>query len=221
MPEADLSELIEVSRAFGGRPGFALAGGGNTSLKTGDTLWVKASGHRLATIDAGGFVALDRRRLSAMLDATDWPGEPAAREALFVERVMAARLDPHAGRPSVEALLHHLLPDRLVVHTHPRAVNALTCCVRGEALAAEALGGAALWQPYVDPGLTLAKDLRGRLRGRAGGRVVLMENHGLVGAPWGRWRTPVATCQVSLSRAASWTGGSVQSRERMVAIDGE
>ena len=175
----DLHELIELSRDWGGRPGFALAGGGNTSVKTADRLWVKASGHRLATIDGRGFVELDRGALEAMLDAGDWPGDVTAREALFVERVMAARVDPAAGRPSVEALLHHLLPGRFVVHTHPTAVNALTCCVRGEALAAEALGDAALWQPYVDPGLTLALDLRRRLDNKAGA-LVLMENHGLI-----------------------------------------
>ncbi len=185
MARPDLDELIRISRDFGSRPGFALAGGGNTSVKTADRLWVKASGHRLATIDAGGFVELDRGKLAAMLDAGDWPEEPAAREALFVERVMAARIDSAAGRtvpgarPSVEALLHHLLPERFVVHTHPTAVNALTCCVGGEALAAERLGGAVLWQPYVDPGLTLALDLRERLGDGLGG-VVLMENHGLI-----------------------------------------
>ncbi|BAM03679.1 class II aldolase/adducin family protein [Phycisphaera mikurensis] len=174
-----LDELVALSRGFGSRPGFALAGGGNTSLKTADRLWVKASGHRLAAIDASGFVELDRGKLEAMLDAADWPEEPAAREALFVERVMAARVDPAAGRPSVEALLHHLLPERFVVHTHPTAVNALACCVRGGALAEEHLGPSALWQPYADPGLTLALDLRARLGGGRGG-VVLMENHGLI-----------------------------------------
>ena len=178
MHENDLQDLINLSRDWGSRPGFALAGGGNTSMKTADRLWVKASGHRLATIDAGGFVELDREKLAAMLDATDWPAEPAAREALFVERVMAARVDPAAGRPSVEALLHHLLPERFVVHTHPTAVNALTCCVEGERLAAEIDG--ALWQPYVDPGLTLALDLRCRLTAEGAGRITLMENHGLI-----------------------------------------
>ena len=109
MHENDLQDLIDLSRDWGARPGFALAGGGNTSVKTADRLWVKASGHRLATIDAGGVVELDREKLAAMLDAGDLPEEPAAREALSVERVMTIRVNPAAGWPSVDAVLRVLL----------------------------------------------------------------------------------------------------------------
>lgn len=174
-------ELVAVSRHYGGDPAFVLAGGGNTSLKTRDALWVKASGHAMATIDAGGFVALDRSKLDAML-AGDWPSDPREREARFIERVLDARLQPERGqRPSVEALLHHLLPDRLVVHTHPGLVNALTCCVEGERITRELFGDDVLWQPYVDPGLTLAKSLRESLASRVGRpRAVFLENHGLI-----------------------------------------
>ena len=46
---------------------FALAGGGNTSCKDGETLAVKASGARLRTIGEDGFVLLRRSDLAAML----------------------------------------------------------------------------------------------------------------------------------------------------------
>ena len=187
-----ITPLISLSRAYGGDPAFVLAGGGNTSVKTADRLHVKASGHALATIDADGFVELDRAPLAAMLGRT-WPTDPADREAAFKDAMLAARVHPDRGqRPSVEALIHHLMPGRFVVHTHPGIVNALTCCVRGQALAARHLPDA-IWQPYVDPGVTLAQALHRLIAPAAtsahpphpphlphGCTVVLLENHGLI-----------------------------------------
>jgi len=183
-PDA-MRDLIEISRRYGADSAFVLAGGGNTSFKQGNRLWVKASGHALATIGADGFVELDRDALEAMLNS-DWPRDPKEREACFIERVMAARISPQLNqRPSVEALLHHLLPDALVVHTHPGIVNALTCCINGEKLATELLGDEVLWQKYVDPGVILAQALGKSLaqhRQRTGRAplAILLANHGLI-----------------------------------------
>jgi len=182
---AYLAQLIGVSRHYGSDPAFVLAGGGNTSYKTVDRLWVKASGHSLATIDAGGFVELDRAKLDAMLHAT-WPADANAREAAFIEAVMASRVHPELGqRPSVEALLHHLLPSRFVVHTHPGLVNALTCCLKGRELTKELFADRVLWQPYVDPGLILAKELASSINHHRAsvGRdpaAIFLANHGLI-----------------------------------------
>ena len=173
------ADLLALSHRYGSDPSFVLAGGGNTSSKSADRLWVKASGHALATIDPGGFVALDRAKLDAML-ADDWPADAREREAGFLRRVMDARIDAALGqRPSVEALLHHLLPAPLVVHTHSSLVNAVTCCASGEAFTREWFAGDVLWQPYVDPGLVLAQALRTNLAGRRPAAIFL-ENHGLI-----------------------------------------
>ena len=49
-----MDELVELSRHFGSDTKFVIAGGGNTSLKTNDRLYVKGSGTALATIDCRG-----------------------------------------------------------------------------------------------------------------------------------------------------------------------
>lgn len=183
--QAQLQQLIAISRRYGADSDFVLAGGGNTSVKSKDRLWVKASGHALATIGLDGLVELDRHQLDAMLNG-EWPSDPKAREAAFVEAVMAARIHPELDqRPSVEALLHHLLPSTFVVHTHPGSVNALTCCAHGQALTKALFGDTVLWQPYVDPGLILAKRLAEQLtihRARTGAvpTQIFLENHGLI-----------------------------------------
>ena len=56
--------LVEYSNRYGKNPLFVLAGGGNTSYKTEDTLYVKGSGTSLATITEEGFVKMDRAKLA-------------------------------------------------------------------------------------------------------------------------------------------------------------
>ena len=67
-------------------------------------------------------------------------------------------------RPSVECVFHALIPRRFVIHTHPTLVNALTCARDGESIAADLFGYDALWIPYVDPGLPLAREIARRRR---------------------------------------------------------
>jgi len=53
-PLAAIADLIEISRFYGADKRFVIAGGGNTSYKSADKLWVKASGSSLATINEDG-----------------------------------------------------------------------------------------------------------------------------------------------------------------------
>ena len=63
---SEIEKLVEVSREYGSDDKYVIAGGGNTSFKTADKLWVKASGHALATITEEGFAVLDRALLNPM-----------------------------------------------------------------------------------------------------------------------------------------------------------
>ena len=58
-----LESLITHSRRYGSDPSFVLLGGGNTSYKEGNILYVKASGYALGTIDESGFVRMDLGKL--------------------------------------------------------------------------------------------------------------------------------------------------------------
>jgi len=181
-----LDQLVGLSRYYGADPEFVLAGGGNTSVKDGDRLWVKGSGHALASITAEGFVEMDRPALQRLLDSAIHP-DRTRREEIFKDAIMAARIHPELGqRPSVEVVLHHLMPRRFVVHTHATLVNKFACCRAGQAILRELLGDQVIWIPDVDPGHVLAVTLRDALRdyekatGRDCPRAVIMQNHGLV-----------------------------------------
>jgi len=184
--ETPMDQLVELSRRFGADTRFVIAGGGNTSYKTDDRLFVKGSGTSLACIDADGFVEMARAPL-ALLPGRDLGTDPDSREAKFKEEILAARIVPEKGqRPSVECVLHNMLPRRFVVHTHCTAVNTLACSGQGERIASEILGDRILWIQYVDPGFTLAKALSRELvqyaarTGRDCPPAVFMQNHGLI-----------------------------------------
>lgn len=176
-----LDTLVAISRFYGKDPSIVLAGGGNTSVKIDGILHVKASGTALATIDAEGFVALDRAKLDAIANA-DFGTDAARREAAYKSALLAARLAPEKNqRPSVEALLHHLVPGTFVVHSHATVVNTLTCHKNGEKLARDLFGDDVLWLPYIDPGYTLARALKSALAAaRTPPKAILMANHGLI-----------------------------------------
>ena len=176
-----LATITELSHAFG-TVEYVKAGGGNTSCKTADTLWVKPSGTTLAGLKPETFVAMDRAVLSRLYAAAA-PADSAAREEL-VKNMMAAAVKPETpGRASVEAPLHDSIAARYVVHTHPAAVNGLTCAVGGRAAAAR-LFPDALWVPYIDPGYTLCMAVRKAVQLYKAERgvepsLMFLENHGV------------------------------------------
>ncbi|MDR1469580.1 MAG: class II aldolase/adducin family protein [Spirochaetaceae bacterium] len=186
-----LQELVEISRYYGSNPDYVIAGGGNTSWKDGNTLYVKGSGTALGEIDSGGFVRMDRAAL-ARIWTRRYPEDAAEREAAVLADMMAARAPGEAGRPSVETLLHDVLPFLYVVHTHPALVNGVTCSKEGEAAVKRLFDGPEnappLWIPVINPGYVLSAVVKEEMEGyiKTHGRppeVIFLQNHGIfVGA---------------------------------------
>jgi rhamnose utilization protein RhaD (predicted bifunctional aldolase and dehydrogenase) len=179
-------ELITLSRYYGANPDYVIAGGGNTSLKDETTLLVKGSGTTLADITADGFVKMNRGQLAQIWKKT-YPEDPARREAAVLTDMMAAKMPgEEKKRPSVETLLHDILPFALVIHTHPALVNGLTCSAGGAGEARSLFGERALWIPEVNPGYTLSWAVKEVLDDRRPGDpavIILLQNHGVfVGA---------------------------------------
>lgn len=180
----DLTGVIALSRRYGSNPELVLAGGGNTSVKDQDTLYVKCSGTQLATIDEDGFVPIDRLKLAETM-TKPYPEDDKGREAAFLADMMAARtIKGETRRPSVEALLHSLFPQKYILHLHPAMINGLTCAVEGEAKAKSLFGEEAIWIPATRPGYILGKmcyEAMNDYRARTGKdvKVVLLQNHGI------------------------------------------
>lgn len=179
-----LQELVSVSRRYGADSEYVVAGGGNTSFKDAGTLYVKGSGTALATIEAAGFVRMDRSALSAVWKKS-YPQNSSERESAVLADLMAARLGgEEAKRPSVETLLHDILPFAFVVHTHPALVNGLTCSALGEAATRVLFGEEAIWIPSTNPGYILSKAVKDAMDAYAARRgaapaLIFLQNHGV------------------------------------------
>jgi rhamnose utilization protein RhaD (predicted bifunctional aldolase and dehydrogenase)/NAD(P)-dependent dehydrogenase (short-subunit alcohol dehydrogenase family) len=155
-----LGARIYSSRLLGGDHALVLHGGGNTSVKMREqdllgsdlaVLYVKCSGHDLAEIDADGFTGL---RLDILRTLVAVGG---LSDAAVTKELRGAALNPDAPSPSVEALLHAIIPRRYVDHTHSERVLALANTPSGERHVREAYGDSAIVVPYVRPGHGLAR----------------------------------------------------------------
>ena len=180
----DLGEITYGSRLVGADPALVLHGGGNTSIKGdstdawGDpvpTLWVKGSGWDLATIEPPGFAPLRLepvRRLGELAELSDTE---------MVNQLRIHLLDASAPNPSVEAILHALLPHRAVLHSHADAVLALTNTADGDARVRELWGDRVVVVPYVMPGFDLARRCAGEWQAQAhdGTKAMVLLNHGI------------------------------------------
>jgi rhamnose utilization protein RhaD (predicted bifunctional aldolase and dehydrogenase)/NAD(P)-dependent dehydrogenase (short-subunit alcohol dehydrogenase family) len=151
---------VYSSRLLGSDPSLVLHGGGNTSVKTTvpdlfgepvEVLYVKGSGWDLATIAAAGFapVRLDVLHRMATLETLS--------DSDMVKHQRAAMLDPNAPNPSVEAILHAIIPSTFVDHSHADAVVTITNTPEGADRIRELYGPNMLIVPYVMPGFILAQ----------------------------------------------------------------
>jgi rhamnose utilization protein RhaD (predicted bifunctional aldolase and dehydrogenase) len=180
----NIQDLVDISRYYGADPDYVIAGGGNTSFKDDATLYIKGSGSSLAEAEAERFVRMDRGRLNAIWEKT-YPEEKDAREKAVLADMMAARMEgEERKRPSVETLLHDILPYAFVVHTHPALVNGITCSQCGEKAAFELFGDDIIWIPATNPGYILSKQVKTAMEaykkqyGRSAA-IIFLQNHGV------------------------------------------
>jgi rhamnose utilization protein RhaD (predicted bifunctional aldolase and dehydrogenase)/NAD(P)-dependent dehydrogenase (short-subunit alcohol dehydrogenase family) len=154
-----LGPRVYTSRLLGRDKSLVLHGGGNTSVKLResnlfgedeDVLYVKGSGWDLETIEAAGFapVKLDYVRRLASL--------PALSDPQMVNELATHTLRAGAPAPSIETILHAILPHKYVDHTHADAVLSVSNSPDGEKRIRDIYGGKAVVIPYIMAGFDLA-----------------------------------------------------------------
>lgn len=151
---------VYTSRLLGREPSLVLHGGGNTSVKTSEKnmfgeeeqlLLVKGSGWDLATIEPAGFSPVKIKVLRQLAELESIP------DSRLVKIQRSALTDPAAPDPSVEAVLHAIIPYAFVDHTHADAIVALTNSPNPEAKIKEVFGDKVIVVPYIMPGFPLAR----------------------------------------------------------------
>ncbi len=98
--------------------------------------------------------------------------------------LLAARVPGETKRPSVETLLHDIIPTPYVLHLHPAAVNGMTCGKTGKKAFTALLGDKGIWVRPIMPGYVLATVIAGEIKAfeKKHGCIpdyILLENHGI------------------------------------------
>ena len=182
--QGDLALRVYTSRLLGRDKSLVLHGGGNTSVKVRarnllgdeeDVIHVKGSGWDLETIEEAGFppLPLDYVKRLATL--------PVLSDAQMSNELLTHTLRAGAPAPSVETILHALLPYKFVDHTHADAFIAISNTPDGSARIREVYGDSLVYIPYVMPGFDLARSCAAIFPRERTPRTIGMalEHHGL------------------------------------------
>jgi rhamnose utilization protein RhaD (predicted bifunctional aldolase and dehydrogenase)/NAD(P)-dependent dehydrogenase (short-subunit alcohol dehydrogenase family) len=179
-----LIDRVRTSRALGSNKSLVLHGGGNTSVKITEKnifgeeeeiLYVKGSGWDLETIDVGGFSPVKIKHLKKLAELE------SLSDSAMVNELITNLTKSSAPAPSVEAILHAIIPHTFVDHTHADAVVTITNSVNGEQIIREIYGDQVIVMPYIMPGFDLSKLCASYLSKELTEKVIgiILLNHGI------------------------------------------
>lgn len=164
------ASIITYCATIGANPLLVQGAGGNVSWKDDDTLWIKASGTWLAqAAEKDIFVPVDLPQLRSAIDNGQFDVVPIVTGTSSL-------------RPSIETLLHALMPHRIVVHLHAIEVLARLVRVNWRDDISALLGDTFNWAsvPYKKPGAELARAVGAALASNPRAQVIFLESHGVV-----------------------------------------
>ena len=154
-----LGPRVYTSRLLGRDRSLVLHGGGNTSVKLREknlfgeeeeVLYVKGSGWDLETIEPAGFTPVNLAYVKRLAQL------PALSDPQMVNELNSHSLRAGAPSPSVETILHAILPHKYVDHTHADAVLSVSNSPEGEKRVREIYGDRVVVIPYIMAGFDLA-----------------------------------------------------------------
>ncbi len=220
MSNPTIDDLLTLSHELGREDrGLAMLGEGNTSLRLGpDTFAVKASGTCLGTLRKEDTVEC---RFSALLPLLE---RDSMTDQQVDDALMAARVDPRAKKPSVEAVFHAYLLSlpgiNFVGHAHATTVNQILCSTRAGDFAERRMfpdeivccSTASVFVPYTDPGLKLSQTIRRQTEAfikkhQRQPRVILMQNHGVI-TLGGTWQSVLSAMLMAEKAAKIFVGAA-------------
>jgi rhamnose utilization protein RhaD (predicted bifunctional aldolase and dehydrogenase) len=176
--KSNLDLRVYTSNLLGQNSELVLHGGGNTSLKGEidgqEVLYVKGSGWNLADIKAEGFapVRLDALREMVKMDTMS--------DSEMVTKQREALLTSSAPNPSVEAILHAIIPYKFVDHTHADAIVTISNSRSGDEHIVKLFPNF-LIVDYIMPGFDLAKHIYELTKNTDWSEIegIILHNHGI------------------------------------------
>lgn len=155
---------------IGADPLLVQGAGGNASWKENSTLWIKASGAWLANAENEEiFIPVNLAGLKSAIANHNFSVAPEV-------------LSDVKAKPSIETMLHAVMPHRVVLHLH--AIEVLVHLIKKDfdRCLSTAFGNLASFAvvEYRKPGADLAAAVNIILRQKPGAEVIFLKNHGIV-----------------------------------------
>jgi FMN phosphatase YigB (HAD superfamily)/ribulose-5-phosphate 4-epimerase/fuculose-1-phosphate aldolase len=160
---AELVNLKRLSRFAGERFDLVQAGGGNSSVKVGEWMFIKASGVNMANVDTkNGYVPLNNKRL--LNDIKQNCTKDVTKYNVFGNK-----------RASIETFMHATLK-KYTLHLHPIQVNRLLITKEAKIIVTE-LFPEALIIDYLTPGIQICNEIVSKYNGE---NLLFLINHGII-----------------------------------------
>ena len=165
----EIDDLIEVSSRMGLDKSLIQASGGNTSIKIKDYMLIKASGKTLANASS--------ENIFIKVNPKDYYSRKGGK--LYVKSNPKYQSYIGGLKPSIETGFHAILPNKVVLHSHPIDIIANTMVQDFKVRASNALNNMKwLFINYVRPGEDLAKNIANSIEENI--NIFILQNHGLI-----------------------------------------
>lgn len=172
--ENELNHLKHMSRRAGERFDLVQAGGGNSSVKVGDWMCIKASGVNMTQIDTtNGYVVIDNKRLYRDI-FTHENNINNKTDTLDLD-VMDYNVMIGRKRASIETFMHAIFK-KYTLHLHPIQVNRILISKNARTIITE-MFPEALIIDYLTPGIKLCNAIKDKYNNE---NIVFLINHGII-----------------------------------------
>lgn len=159
-----LMNLSTLSRYVGERMDLVQAGGGNSSVKYKDTLFIKSSGISMANITPdSGYTMIDNKHLTQDIDNGS------------TKDVIKYTIIPKTKRPSIETYMHAILK-KYTLHLHPIQVNRILITSDAKTII-NTLFPESLVIDYFTPGIKVCDEIKKTYNNE---NIIFLLNHGLI-----------------------------------------
>jgi HAD superfamily hydrolase (TIGR01549 family) len=160
----ELNKLKKLSKYVGERFDLVQAGGGNTSVKLNNIMYIKESGVHLTTIDeTNGYAMIDNHKLSRDIENNN------------TKDVLKYNLFGSKKRGSIETFMHSIL-NKYTVHIHPIQINRILVSSQAKEICNK-LFPKALVIDYLTPGIKVCNEIKKKYNGES---LIFLINHGII-----------------------------------------
>lgn len=175
-----IGEFVKISKYAGERFDLIQAGGGNTSVKINNLLYIKSSGVSLSDVNnKSGYSVLDNNKLKLIFNDVNLLSAKSKYELeIIADKFLMGCIKNDSFRPSIESFFHSVLKE-YVLHTHPLVVNIINCSNDWNVVL-KALFPDSICIDYYTPGIELSIKLEQVIKKKLKTEIIFLQNHGLI-----------------------------------------